>query len=40
VPAGYQRAGTQSRAIAEFSLNTRLFGDFERFVHFDAQIAD
>jgi hypothetical protein len=39
VPAGHQRAGTQWRAIAGFSLNIRLLGDFERIIHFDAQIT-
>ena len=40
VPASHQLAGTQLRVIAGISLNIRLFGDFERIIHFDAQIAD
>jgi hypothetical protein len=40
VPAGHQRTGTQWRAIAGFSLNIGLLGDFEHIIHFDVQITD
>ena len=38
-PAANQRAGTQWRRTAGFFLDIRLFGDFERIVHFNTEIA-
>lgn len=40
VPAVRQRAGTQLRTVSGFSLNISGLGNFERIIHFNAEVAD